>query len=169
MKKLLVVTFAAAALTGSALVIGAADAASDNPPSATGEMRNFMLDAHLAGMKAALRLTPDQEGKWVAFESTVRDLAKSYAEERRAMREEMRDEVPNPIERMTILSERLAKGSAGLKTLAEAAKPLYDSLDDTQKRHFGPLLMALRPHERRGEGMMMDHERHHGEEEEEEE
>ncbi|HEY1943437.1 MAG TPA: Spy/CpxP family protein refolding chaperone [Roseiarcus sp.] len=166
MRKLLVVTFAAAALTGSALVIGA-DAASDNPPSATGEMRNFMLDAHLAGMKAALRLTPEQESKWQAFESTVRDAAKTYVEERRAMREEMRDETPNPIERLNMLSERLGRGSAGLKTIADAAKPLYDSLDDTQKRHFGPLLMSLRPHERHGGGMMMDHERHHDEDEEE--
>lgn len=168
MKKLLIVTFAAVALTGSALAIGA-NAASDSPPMAAGEARNFLLDAHLAGMKAALRLTPEQESKWATFESAVRDAAKSFAEERRAMREE-RDETPNPIERMTMFSERLGRASAGLKTLADAAKPLYDSLDDAQKRHFGPLLVTLRPRDLAARTMMMRERRHeHSEDEDDEE
>jgi hypothetical protein len=162
MKKLLVVTLLSAALTGSAIVAGA-EAASDNASQESGEMRNYMLDAHLAGMKAALRLTPEQENKWGPFESAVRDVAKTFAAERRAMREETRDEWPSPIGRMTMLSDRLAKVSAGLKTVADAAKPLYDSLDDMQKRHFGPLLATLRPHELRRAGMEMGREHHHGE------
>jgi len=167
MKKLLVVTFIAAALTGPSLVIGAV-AASDSSSSTAGEGRNFLLDAHLAGMKAALRLTPEQEGKWGTFESAVRDAAKSYAEERRALREEMHDETPTPIERMTMFSERLGKASTGLKTIADAAKPLYDSLDDTQKRHFGPLLITLRPRDLAGR-MMRERRHEHSEGEEEEE
>ena len=36
-----------------------------------------MLDARLAGLKAGLRLTPDQEKLWGPFEAAVRDFAQS--------------------------------------------------------------------------------------------
>jgi hypothetical protein len=51
---------------------------------------------------------------------------------------------------MNDMSDGFAKASAELKKVAEAAKPLYDSLDDLQKRHFGPLLMSLREHREHG-------------------
>jgi hypothetical protein len=37
--------------------------------------RAAMLDARLAGLKAGLRLTPDQEQLWGPFEAAVRDFA----------------------------------------------------------------------------------------------
>jgi Spy/CpxP family protein refolding chaperone len=154
MKKLLVVSLAAAALTGSVFAIGAAAAPDNPPPPAAGDMGGFMLDAHLAGMKAALKLTPEQEKNWAPFEAAVREAAKARADEMRAMREEMRDERPNPIARMTMMSERLAKAATQMKAVADAAKPLFDSLDETQKRHFGPLLMSLRERGAHGGAMM---------------
>ena len=39
--------------------------------------RETMLDAKLAGMKAGLQLTPDQEKLWSPFESAVKDAAKA--------------------------------------------------------------------------------------------
>jgi hypothetical protein len=93
----------------------------------------------------------------------VRDGAKARAE---AFRERHHDEDaegdgrPSPIAHLTELSDRLAKASEQVKKVAEAAKPLYDSLDDGQKGHFGPLLRTLheggqhhgwgREHDRRG-------------------
>jgi hypothetical protein len=55
-------------------------------------------------------------------------------------------------------AKRHATRSAELEKLAAAAKPLYDSLDDAQKRRFGPLLhMATGRHWHHGyEGF------HHG-------
>ena len=44
---------------------------------------------------------------------------------------------------MTQMSDRLAKASEEVKKIADAAKPLYDSLDDGQKAHFGPLVRML--------------------------
>jgi uncharacterized protein (DUF2336 family) len=61
---------------------------------------------------------------------------------------------------MNAISDRLAKASTELKQVADAAKPLFDGLDETQKRHFGPLLMSL--HERPREGMMAGWRRHEG-------
>ena len=63
----------------------------------------------------------------------------------RARREEKdSDERPSPIARLNEISDHLAKASAEFKKIADAAKPLFDSLDETQKRHFGPLLRSLR-------------------------
>jgi Spy/CpxP family protein refolding chaperone len=152
MKKLMLSSVAAMALAGSVFAIGAAAAPGDPAPPPgpmrdMGEGRAFMLDARLAGMKAALKLTPDQEKNWAPFEAAVRDAAKARRDEMRALREAKRgDERPSPIEHMNTLADRLAKASADIKTIAGAAKPLFDSLDATQQRHFGPLLMALREH-----------------------
>ncbi len=164
MKKLVVVSLAAAALAGSVFALGAAAAPGDPSPAA-GEMRGmadrgFMLDAHLAGMKAALKLTPDQEKNWAPFEAAVRDAAKARTEEMRAMHEAMRGaERPAPIEHMNMMADRLAKASADLKAIAGAAKPLFDSLDETQKGHFGPLLMTFMEHGPHA-GHMMGHWEH---------
>jgi Spy/CpxP family protein refolding chaperone len=161
MKKIIVVTLAAAALSGSILALGAA-AASGDPPSpgdvrATSEAGGFMLDAHLAGMKAALKLTPDQEKNWAAFESAVRDAAQARREAMREMRKNWGgDERPSPIDRMTATADRLAKASTDIKAIAEAAKPLYESLDGGQRRHFGPLMASL-IERGRGQGATMSH------------
>ena len=168
MKKIIVVTIAAAALGGSALALGAAAAPGDATSAPTSDAREtggFMLDAHLAGMKAALKLTPEQEKNWAAFETAVRDAAQERRTDMRQMREARGDERPSPIERMNMMSDHLAKASTEIKAIANAAKPLYDSLDDGQRRHFGPLMATLiergRPHGamERNDMMMGPHDR----------
>ncbi len=148
MKKFVVAALAVAALGGSALALGAAAAPGDPPPPGdASEAGGFMLDAHLAGMKAALKLTPDQEKNWAAFEASVRDAAQARRDAMRAMRDAGRgDERPTPIERMNSMADHLAKASTEIKAIADAAKPLYDSLDDGQRRHFGPLMATLIEH-----------------------
>ena len=154
MRKVVLTSFAAAFLATLGVSHFALAAAGDPPPPpAMGSHMDhgFMLDAKLAGMKAALKLTADQEKLWTPFEAAVRDIAKANEEQWRKMRE-MRDaekpgERPSPIEHMLMMSDHLTQGAAELKQVADAAKPLYDSLDDGQKHHFGPLLMTLRdPH-----------------------
>jgi LTXXQ motif family protein len=151
MRKLVLTSLTAVALAGSAFVYNAFAAAGDAPdapdaPHTHGmDDRGFMLDAKLAGMKAALQLTPDQEKLWAPFELAVRDAAKARRDAMREMRERRDDERPSPIERLNEMSDHLAKASSELKLITEAAKPLFDALDETQKRHFGPLLRTLRP------------------------
>jgi Spy/CpxP family protein refolding chaperone len=165
MKKLVVASLAAGALASSFLAAGAFAAQGDSTPPAAADAREFLLDAHIAGMKAALKLTPDQEKNWAPFEAAVRDAAKALGEEMRAMREETHDnERSSPIVRLNMLSDRLGKASSELKAIADAAKPLFDSLDETQKRHFGVLLMTLRQQAPHG-GMMMEHEEHRSDDE----
>ena len=159
MRKPLLVPIALAGLAGSPLALSASAVADDAPaaPDSTRMQRMMddqavMLDAHLAGMKAGLKLTADQEKNWPAFEAAVREAAKARVESRRQMHERIGDgERPSPIEHMTMMSEHLQKMSMELKLVVDAGKPLYNSLDDSQKRLFGPLLRDFLP---RGRGPM---------------
>src|SRR5580693_1777792 len=108
------------------------------------EDRAAFLDARIAALKAGLELNAEQEKNWPPLESAMRDLAKQRAErfaawrEKREAGDDQAAEV-NPIDRLTRASERLSARAADLQKLAGAAKPLYDSLDDGQKRRFAVL------------------------------
>ena len=60
----------------------------------------------------------------------------------RAQRNDDGEQRRDALDRLQRISDRLAARAANLKTLSEAAKPLYASLDDAQKSRFGRLLMA---------------------------
>ena len=108
------------------------------------EDRAAFLDARIAALKAGLELNAEQEKNWPPLESAMRDLAKQRAarfaawRERREAGDDEAAEV-NPIDRLTRASELLSARAADLQKLAAAAKPLYDSLDDSQKRRFAVL------------------------------
>lgn len=103
-------------------------------------------DARIAGMKAGLRLNAEQEKHWPAFEQAYRELAKQRAE-RRAKRMARRDEPRSGdiVEFMQRRADIMTRRAAGFKQLADAAGPLYESLDEAQKRRFGVLARMLRP------------------------
>ena len=115
-------------------------------------------DARIAALKAGLKLTAEQEKDWPAVEAAVRDLGKQRAErmkeraDRIAARREARhsgdDAPPRPdaIERLRRGAEALTTRATALKRFADAAEPLYKSLNDDQKRRFSFLLrMGQRP------------------------
>ena len=108
------------------------------------EDRAAFLDARIAALKAGLVLNAEQEKNWPPLESAMRDLAKQRAERFAAWKERRDDNQDedvevNPIDRLARVSERLSARAADLEKLAAAAKPLYDSLDDSQKRRFAVL------------------------------
>ncbi len=156
MRKLLLASAAIACLAGStfapnAFAASGADAAL---PSAAEiqriqERQSVLLDAHLAGMKAALKLDAEQAKNWPAFESAIRDAAKARSDRWTQARERMaQGERPSPIERMTIMADHIEKSAADLRKVIDASKPLYASLDDSQKRDFGPLMREFKPNRR---------------------
>ncbi len=91
-------------------------------------------DARIAALKAGLELTAEQEKHWPAVESAMRDLTKQRAERVTARREAKKP--GNPVERLGRRAEAMESRGAALKKLAEAAAPLYASLDDAQKHRF---------------------------------
>jgi zinc resistance-associated protein len=108
------------------------------------EDRAAFLDARIAGLKAGLELNADQEKNWAPLESAMRDLAEQRAKRFAAWRESRTanqdgDADISPVDRLARVSQRLSARAADLQKLATAAKPLYDSLDDGQKRRFAVL------------------------------
>ena len=91
-------------------------------------------DARIAALKAGLQLTGEQEKNWPALEKALRNSAKARSERftARASTDTPRD----PIERLRLRAEVMSKRGASLKDIADAAAPLYQSLDDAQKRRF---------------------------------
>ncbi len=94
------------------------------------EDRAAVVDARIAEHKAALKLTPDQEKNWSAYEAALRKLAKLRVERYQEQKSS------NPVELLRQRAEDLSAASAALKQLADAEEPLLNSLDDAQKRLF---------------------------------
>ena len=127
------------------------------------EDRAAFTDARIAAVKAGLHLTPEQEKNWPPVEAAVRDFAKmrldranaraSEWEARRAERENRANNNSNtdakgdksqdrasigrdPVARLREHADNMAANAAALKKIADAAEPLYQSLDDSQKRRL---------------------------------
>jgi hypothetical protein len=110
-------------------------------------------DARIAALHAGLQLNPDQEKSWPSFEQALREVAKMRIERLSAARDEQTP--ASPIDRLQRRADAMTTHGAALKRLADAAAPLYQSLDDAQKRRFAMLARFMRP--RDGGGMMGHH------------
>ena len=120
--------------------------------------RETMLDAKLTGMKAGLGLTADQEKLWGPFESAVKDGDKSRIDAMgQMMRMRSQGERMSPIDHLEAMADRLSRGATNIKKIADAAKPLYDVLDESQKHKFGMLGRMLMPERSRFAMDMMHH------------
>jgi zinc resistance-associated protein len=139
MWKAIVAGTAALAIAGTSLVFaqqrGGRDGAERWRPSME-DLRAFG-EARLAGLKAGLTLTAEQEKNWPAFEQAARDYGKLRTDRMTAMRDAPRSE--DPVERLRQRATALSDSGAALKKLADATDPLYKSLDESQKRRFAVL------------------------------
>jgi cell pole-organizing protein PopZ len=143
------VTAGAAAL----MLIAGASAYAQQPPAGPDfarrqqfrpEDRTAFLDARVAALRAGLQLTPEQEKAWPAFEQAYRDLAATRGNLAYGSRADRSPE--DPVQRAQRRADALAASSAALKRYADALAPLYQGLDDSQKRRFGFLSRMERPH-----------------------
>jgi len=91
-------------------------------------------DARIAALHAGLQLTAEQDKNWPAVESALRDLAKQRSE--RFAARASADRPKDPVERLALRADVLSQRGAALKKVADAAGPLYKSLDEAQKHRF---------------------------------
>jgi hypothetical protein len=107
------------------------------------EDRAAFADAKIAAVKAGLKLTPDQEKLWPPVEAAVKEFAKLRIDRANARMNAWRDDdSPKSVDPVTRLRDRadsMAATSAALKKIADAADPLYKTLDDGQKRRLAVL------------------------------
>lgn len=106
------------------------------------DMKAFS-DARIAALHAGLELNTDQEKNWPPVEQALRDLAKLRAD-RLAARHDNQPPAGSPIERLQRRADDLTARGTALKHLADAASPLYQSLDDAQKHRLVMLARLLR-------------------------
>lgn len=165
MKKLLLAGAAVLALAGSTAVFAQHRPWMHEHVRLSPEDRAAFLDARIAAVKAGLRLTPDQDKMWPAVEGAVRDFAKLRMDRANARMDARRKAdgpdgdrtPPNPVERLQRRADDMAATAAALKKIAEAADPLYKTLDDGQKRRLAVLThldgrFGGRPPHRHGPG-----------------
>src|ERR1035437_9443819 len=123
-------------LAGSCLSYAQQPPAGDKvspPPSAKRlplEDRAAVVDARIAAHKTGLKLTPDQEKLWPAYEAALRNLAKlrveRYQEQKSA----------NPVALLRHRADDLRRSRVAVKPLADAEGTLLKSLDDAPKEVF---------------------------------
>jgi len=104
------------------------------------EDRQAFADARIAAVHAGLKLTPDQEKLWPPVEDAVREFAKlriDRANARMNGQDDSRNTPPDdPVARLRQRADTMAASAAAMKKIADAADPLYKTLDDGQKRRL---------------------------------
>jgi hypothetical protein len=109
------------------------------------EDRAAFTDARIAAVHAGLKLNPDQEKLWPAVETAVRDFVKLRQERANARMNARRSEPQDqprsddPVARLRERADNMATSAVALKKIADAADPLYKTLDDGQKRRLAIL------------------------------
>jgi zinc resistance-associated protein len=121
--------------------LASTDAAKSWTPSA--EDVAAFSDARIAGLKAGLKLKPEQEKNWTPMETALRDFAKQRSD--LLAKRSSTAPASNPVEVLRSRADAMNASAASLKRLADAAEPLYKSLDDGQKQRMFVLLTGMRP------------------------
>ncbi len=159
MRKALILATTAAVIGGSLLAYNVY--AQQQPPArsrwqpSAADIGAF-ANARIAAIHAGLALNADQEKLWPPVEGVLKDIAKRRVERFEKFRAERQAQaqppaqtqtpaqptLPDPITRMRRGAEFMGERAADLRKLADAAQPLYEKLDDAQKRRFTMLLRS---------------------------
>src|SRR3954469_23570863 len=146
MKKILLAGTAALVLAGSTAVYAQHRPWFHNHMRMSAEDRAAFADARIAAVHAGLKLSADQEKLWPPVETAVKEFAKLRIDRANArmnaMRDDNRDRPPtpdDPVSRLRERAEAMGTTAAALKKIADAADPLYKTLDDGQKRRLAIL------------------------------
>jgi hypothetical protein len=118
-----------------------------------GPMASQLVEARIAYIKTALRITPAQTAQFNA----VADLMRKEAKERDARMAEWQNHKPDdharpdPLQMLEHRQKMMQDGAARLGEMIAAWKPLYASLDDSQKQLL-PAVLGHQGHHGWGHG-----------------
>ena len=146
MRKFTIAALAVLAIAGSTAVYAQHRHWTHGPMRMNPEDRAAFLDARIAAVHAGLKLTADQDKLWPPVESAVRDFAKLRMDRANARMNPPDASKPDaakapddPVSRLRERADNMATSATALKKIADAADPLYKTLDDNQKRRLAML------------------------------
>ncbi|SDK24981.1 MULTISPECIES: Spy/CpxP family protein refolding chaperone [Bradyrhizobium] len=117
-------------------------------PTLTAEQIVANSDANIERIKKSLNLTPEQEKNWAGFNSAMHYLGHNGADRLNLrIARAKRDPPDDIIEQMRNEAQFLNDRAVDQRNVADAAEPLFASLDDNQKTIF-ILEMVNLSHER---------------------
>jgi hypothetical protein len=117
-------------------------------PELTADQIVANSDAYIDRIKAELNLTPEQEKHWTAFNSAMHYLGHNGADRLNLrIARAKRDPPDDIIEQMRNEAQFLNDRAVDQRSVADAAEPLFMSLDDKQKAMFIEEMVRL-SHER---------------------
>lgn len=117
-------------------------------PELTAEQIVANSDAYIDRIKGSLNLTPEQEKNWSAFNSAMHYLGHNGAERLNLrIARAKRDPPDDIVEQMRNEAQFLVDRAADQRAVADAAEPLFMSLNDKQKTTFIEEMVRL-SHER---------------------
>jgi LTXXQ motif family protein len=139
MRKTMVILMSAALIAGTTSLTSSAIARdrSERTELSASQMAD-RADARTAQMKVALNLTTDQDKNWPGFASAMRDFSKKQGDRRIAMRD-ARAQLQghfDVLDQIRKSADAQIERSNDRKKLADAAQPLFTSLNDEQKQRF---------------------------------
>jgi hypothetical protein len=120
----------------------------DGEPQLTAEQIVANSDANIDRIKNELKLTPEQEKQWTGFNSAMHYLGHNGADRLNLrIARAKRDPPDDIIEQMRNEAQFLNDRAVDQRNVADAAEPLFTSLDDKQKAIFIEEMVRL-SHER---------------------
>jgi LTXXQ motif family protein len=120
----------------------------EGEPQLSAEQIVATSDANIDRIKAELNLTPEQEKNWTAFNSAMHYLGHNGADRLNLrIARAKRDPADDIIEQMRNEAQFLNDRAADQRNVADAAEPLFASLDEKQKAVFIEEMVRL-SHER---------------------
>jgi hypothetical protein len=114
----------------------AADAATSNKPET--------VEQRITTLKAALKITPDQEKKWEGVAQAMRENA-SRMEKLVAEKRKMSPDKTTAVDDLKTYQEFTEARLDGLKHLTSAFKSLYDSMTPEQKKNADLVFERYKP------------------------
>jgi len=101
-------------------------------------------DARTAKMKVDLNLTADQDKNWAGFASAMQDVSKKQADRRIALRDARAQQhgAVDVLDEMRRSADIQLEHANDRKKLADAAQPLYASLNEQQKNRFADMMFG---------------------------
>ncbi|MGD9882888.1 MAG: Spy/CpxP family protein refolding chaperone [Reyranella sp.] len=152
-------TVAIASLAGTALLVGSAVAQMSDqktqgkPPAAAAatSSKPETVEQRITTLKTALKITPDQEGKWNGVAQAMRENA-SRMEKLVATKRAIPPEKTTAVDDLKTYQEFTEARLDGLKHLTSAFKSLYDSMAPEQKKNADQVFERYVPPKPAGQG-----------------